>query len=243
MKKTFITVLLFSSLLAHAGETPSAVWSVSNLNMSGHAYYNINTAAAITTTTGMTACITVDWAALSNAPLLWFCTDAGTGYNKSAATLGYQGAARHAILLDLNGSSTSTTNNYNNNESAVETPDAIPSSVYLTGTSVTPVDFKQSITYFVTAQDGVSKLYTLMGNGDIQQIATRSGLATGTIDKLYVGHWNEEDSHMRGNIKNIALYGTVLTTEQMHAIATPEATTATLSLLALLGLCARRKRK
>lgn len=221
-------------------ELPSAVWSVENQDISGHTTIalTLEGGQTLNTTDGVTAFITVNWTGVSNAPMLWLCTSAGTGYANSAATFGYKGVDHHATLFSTGGSNTGASNGYNNGTNEVKTPDYIAAGVNNTTKNSSLAE--KTLTFFMTTQGGTSNLYELMDNGNIQQISSLSGMKTGTIDNLYIGHWNDGNSAQAGTA-SIALYNSVLTTEQMKALA-PEPATATLSLLALAGLCARRRR-
>lgn len=242
MKKTLIALFALGSMAMATEELPSAVWSVEDQAVSGHTTIalTLEGGQTLNTTDGVTAFITVNWTGVSNAPMLWLCTSAGTGYANSAATFGYKGNGNehHATLFSVGGGNGGTTNPYNNVASEVKTPDYIAATV---GNAAKNASLSEkTLTFFMTTAGGTSNLYELMDSGDIQLLCTQTGMKTGDIDNLYIGGWNNTDSAQSGTA-SIALYNSVLTTEQMKALA-PEPTTATLSLLALAGLCARRRR-
>ena len=91
--------------------------------------------------------------------------------------------------------------------------------------------------------------------------STASLIATTTVTSQYTGSLNSVSGYVNykfvshSYIDNLAIYDKALTTEQLADLTkyevahqtipqtVPEPTTATLSLLALAGLCARRRRK
>lgn len=119
------------------------------------------------------------------------------------------------------------------------------------GGSITPGDGTFIVTYDVTADNTAAiKLYQ---NGILIATATQAS-ANVTGEKLDVfslgGRPYEADDGSVNNLTsfsfdNVQLYEGVLSADQIASLSgvTPEPTTATLSLLALAGLCARRRRK
>lgn len=63
------------------------------------------------------------------------------------------------------------------------------------------------------------------------------------INKMQFGYYGTSVNSASTNIDNILVYGRALSAAEVKALTVPEPTTATLSLLALAGLVARRRRK
>lgn len=236
--------------VAVAAETPVAVWTLDDVSLSGNTNYTTDannvtlSSLNISGDNGYTVMITMNWTKVSNAPVLWFSTTDGTGYANSTATFGYKGGAHHACLFNTSGSNGHCVNSYTGTNDNL--PDYLSDDTGITGTggndaNVTSLKDK-TLTYFITSLDGNTKLYELLNDGNVTLIATQSGMKTGTLDTLVVGHWNGANAHQDGTM-DIQLYSSVLEVPQMKALTVPEPTTATLSLLALAGLAARRRRK
>ncbi len=254
MKKILITLLALAGVAVAATEVPVAVWSLENVSLGGHAEYTTDARGVslsslnITGASGYTAMITMNWTQVSNAPAFWFATTAGVGYTNSTATFGYRGDIHHACLFNnTSGSNSGCRDNYEvvdsnaqPNDNSANAPDYISSIV---GNDARNTDLaSKTLTYFITSENGTSKLYELLNDGSVTQIATQTGMQTGTLGTFYAGHWNNADSHQAGTM-DVQLFGSVLDTTQMKSLIIPEPATATLSLLALCGLAARRRRK
>lgn len=250
MKKAFCTLLTLCSLVFAA--EPTAVWETSDLPLSGHATYDITLDKGVTlnTTNGMTAMFTVNWAGISTAPMLWFTTTDGSAYTNSVATFGYKGNVYHAALYNnTSGSAGNMINGYDNGAATTaKTPDYLTS--FAEGDSKIDSLKDKQLVYFITSQNGISKLYTRMDDGSIQLISTHPGMKTGNIGKMYIGHWNDADSHQLGTLTYMAVYNTVLTEEQMKDLTTCKPAIPLLPIaaaaLALLGLAVfwvRRKKQ
>ena len=248
MKKTLTTLLALAGVAAAATDTesPDAVWSLENVSLGGHTAYTADangvtlSSLNITGASGYTAMITMNWTQVSNAPAFWFATTAGVGYANSTATFGYRGGFHHACLFSTAGSNGQCADNYSVANNSDNVPDYISTTISNTGRDTTLRD--KTLTYFVTSENGTSKLYELLNDGSVTQIATQTGMATGTLGTFYVGHWSNANSYQAGTM-GIQLFNSVLNTTQMKSLTIPEPTTATLSLLALAGLAARRRRR
>lgn len=247
MKKTLITLLALAGVAAADELTP--VWSMEDIDVSGNTNYPITlTDTTISSATGYTAVITLNWTVVANAPLFWLGTDDGSNYTSSTATFGYKGDSYHASLFNnTNGSNanadddagkvgiTTTLQDYSlsdNNE-------------VITATKKSTSLKNKTLTYFLTSNNGTSALYGLTNNNEVVQIATQTGMTVGNVTALHVGHWGTNSNYSDGTM-SIDLYNVVMKKNTMQSIAgavIPEPTTATLSLLALCGLAARRRRK
>lgn len=63
------------------------------------------------------------------------------------------------------------------------------------------------------------------------------------LQRLQFGYWGNANNATAVNVDNILIYDRALSATEVKALTVPEPTTATLSLLALAGLAARRRRK
>ncbi len=84
---------------------------------------------------------------------------------------------------------------------------------------------------------------TLIGSA-VTKNAVAENLRNAEITTLALGGWagNSDNDKAAGTISSLAIYSGAMTADEIAA-AVPEPTTATLSLLALAGLAARRRRK
>lgn len=83
-------------------------------------------------------------------------------------------------------------------------------------------------------------------NGDhigTSSTANATNFVAETINKMQFGYYGASANSAPTNIDNILIYNKALTADEVKALIVPEPTTATLSLLALAGLAARRRRK
>ena len=246
MKKTLITLLALAGVAAADELTP--VWSMEDIDVSGNTNYPITlTDTTISSATGYTAVITLNWTVVANAPLFWLGTDDGTAYGNSTATFGYKGDSYHASLFNTSGSNGKATDNAGIAGITTTLQDyskADDDNVITENNKGTSLKNK-TLTYFLTSENGTSALYGLTNNNEVVQIATQTGMKVGNVTALHVGHWNTGDNRSDGTM-SIDLYDGVMEKSTMQSIAgavIPEPTTATLSLLALAGLAARRRRK
>lgn len=65
----------------------------------------------------------------------------------------------------------------------------------------------------------------------------------GDLNKVQFGYWGDSSKNTQLDIDNVLIYSRPLSADEVKALTVPEPTTATLSLLALAGLAARRRRK
>lgn len=245
MKKTLITLLALCGVASAADElTP--VWSMEDIDVSGNTNYPITlTDATISSETGYTAVITLNWTEVANAPLFWLGTDDGSNYKNSTATFGYKGDSYHASLFNnTNGSNSGATDNATGITTTLQDYSLSDEDTVITDKKKSTSLKNKTLTYFLTSNNGTSALYGLTNNNEVVQIATQTGMTVGNVTALHVGHWGTNSNYSDG-IMSIALYNGVMEKNTMQSIAgavIPEPTTATLSLLALAGLAARRRR-
>ena len=120
----------------------------------------------------------------------------------------------------------------------------------------------QAISKSLTLEDTDWTTLTLVGSGKIenakkyflfsfyvdgnligsQEIAGATNFYDDNINKLQFGHYGVANNSASTNIDNILIYNNALSATEVKALTIPEPTTATLSLLALAGLAARRRR-
>ena len=241
MKKTLIALLALGGMVM--GNTIEPVWSMQDINLGTTANTAITLGGdvSLNTTDGYTAVITLNWTGVSNAPLFWLGTDDGSSYTNSTATVGYKGTDYHNSLFNTSGSNSNAENKFTGEAGALQ--DYISDVVKQNSKDSSLAD--KTLTFFLTSQNGTATLYSLDYTNAVVQIAAQTGMATGVVTGLHVGHWGTNASQNTGNM-SIALYTGVMDTVAMQNIAgkiIPEPATATLSLLALAGLAARRRRK
>lgn len=252
MKKTIVALMALAGLAAAAELSP--VWSSGSLTLGGSgedAIKNKNIAITLSDGTyitsnndyGYTAVVTLTWTKVANAPMFWLGTDDGSAYGNSTATFGFDKNRNHAGLFSTGGSNGGGTDDADGIISTLQDnlTGVSDAGVTTTGTSLEG----KSLTFFITSKAGTSTLYSLTDKNEVVKSFTRGGMATGNVTGLHVGHWRTEDTHYSGTL-SIDIYKGVMETSAMQGIAgavVPEPTTATLSLLALAGLAARRRRK
>ncbi|MCQ2364744.1 MAG: hypothetical protein MJ051_04230 [Akkermansia sp.] len=240
MKKTLITMMALVGLASADVVTPQPVLTLTDVDLSQTMYASIDNTLGLNTTTGVTVMLTVNWTGISNSPMFWIGTDDGSAYANSAATIGYRGNIHHASLFSTSGSNSGITNLYNNQVQTIKTEDYVAAFINNTAKNNTHKD--DTLVYFMTTLNGETALYTLLNDDDrsLVKLCTQGNMATGDITAYHVGNWNGGDSAQTGTA-TIALFNGVLSEAQMRGLA-PEPATATLSLLALAGLAARRRR-
>ena len=63
------------------------------------------------------------------------------------------------------------------------------------------------------------------------------------LNKVQMGYWGNGDNSGYADFDNVLIYGRAMSASEIKGLVIPEPATATLSLLALAGLAARRRRK
>lgn len=238
MKKTFTILAASVALLSGkaSADLPHPVYTLSDVNIATAHEYNIAD-LGLNTTTGYTLMLTVNWTSRGNGTLLWLSNEAGeAGYSAgstdnqlhSTATIGYStGTNKFAITYGDGGSSAGT--------------HTLPASPVTLPSHTQPASEDVTVTLFLTSQGGTATVYELASDGKLYQTSTRDGYATGNVATLSIGNWATSRATVQTGTMHAAVFNGVLTTQQMADLI-PEPTTATLSLLALAGLAARRRR-
>ena len=94
----------------------------------------------------------------------------------------------------------------------------------------------------VTMAEGAFNFYM---NGELVATASKTGLMSGEITTLGLGGWvgNYSNSLLDYTLGSLAIYDGAMSAAEVKGLIIPEPATATLSLLALAGLAARRRRR
>lgn len=102
-------------------------------------------------------------------------------------------------------------------------------------------------TLFVTSYEGTVTLYEVDNDSVLTKICSTTNLSEGVANSIVFAEWARDDGPHSTNDNRatigITAYKGALTETQMTSLIVPEPATATLSLLALAGLAARRRRK
>ena len=249
MKKTIIALLALAGVAAADTLTPVASVTDYSVTSSGVVSFSDPTSdwsdfsGKIDAAAGFTLQITLtDWTC-ANGPLFYFST-AGVDDSSNATslvTIGYtsgnniQGWTGATVFNTANGSATSGNVAYSD-----ITGKDLPSHDSLTNGKL-----PDTVSLFVTGKSGAITLYEVDTSFNLVEIAKTTNVTTGTAQSIVFSQWTNASNKQNGNRATIDIvaYNGVLTTTQMTALAVPEPTTATLSLLALAGLAARRRRR
>lgn len=134
---------------------------------------------------------------------------------------------------------------YNSNTSYMQS--AFNGSVNnVTQTAVADVSSLTSNTPQLVTVTFLSNTITMYLNGEVASTATikASSDITSNLTSMAFGSWcyNTANGTMNENIYNLSIYRGAMSADQVRELV-PEPATATLSLLALAGLAARRRRK
>lgn len=253
MKKTLVTIMALAGVAAADTPTPTAAVNDYTFNTSVITFGSTDTAwssfaGKINAANSFTLQISLtDWKP-ANGPLFYLSTkdsESAATYDTSLVTVGYSadgnglsGWYGAALFNSANGSMRTDTDNTN------------PGPVNYTYTSASRTELPShanssslEATLFVTANQGTVTLYEVNYDNELVQICSTTNLSAGEAKSIVFSQWsNTTTTNDNNGTISISAYNGVLTTSQMAALI-PEPTTATLSLLALAGLAARRRRK
>ena len=249
MKKTLIALMALAGV-ASAESTLTPIASVENYSISDSCVVSLSDITSgwsdfsgdINATTGFTLQITLTNWTVANGPLFYFSTGGSDNSSNatSLVTVGYtsgnniSGWTGATLFNKANGSATTGNVTYSNIAGKVLPSHATPSNNKLSGT----------ISLFVTGKNGAITLYEVDSSNQLVEICNTTCLDSGTAQSIVFSQWTNDAGKKNSNRATVSMtaYSGVLSTGQMSTLI-PEPTTATLSLLALAGLAARRRRK
>lgn len=126
------------------------------------------------------------------------------------------------------------------------TPSSPAVSAYSSALGLTATDSLTSVTTFTFVSDDTAKTFTIYRNGEQIDQWTGWDTDTGIIGVQVGGRWGAGNK-IQGSesvvFDNVTIWNRALSASEVSGLVVPEPTTATLSLLALAGLAARRRRK
>ena len=228
MKHYIATAALIAAGTAFA-DAADLIWSKSDIGLTGSNTYTISE----TISDGFTVKIDLSgWQAV-NGPIGWLTTEAGSGYQQSAATFGWgkssNNAEWHATTFTSGGSATG--------QQAGDSYADVNSYGAQTGTPFDTV-------LFLTVQGGTASLYeqTETGN-EVVLVAQTSGMSTSAVNGLYVGHWSGGESQHQGGTMDVGVYNAVLSTTEMASMIPEPSAFGLLAGLGALALVASRRRR
>lgn len=222
------------------------------------------------TSNALTAGTVTSWSELPtwNAAGYGECTTSSTHPYTTAA--GLKAADGFTVSFDINGAGAGTLLSMtNSNMSALwrSVSVTLADSTETTGASIISAQFlgntSTAVSKTLTLSDTDWTTLTLVGSVDSTATSTivldfyidgehvgTSSTANATnitgdnaINNMQFGHFGTSSSSASTNIDNILVYGRALSAKEVKALTVPEPAAATLSLLALAGLAARRRRK
>lgn len=98
----------------------------------------------------------------------------------------------------------------------------------------------------VTENNQLTMDFGIYVNGELSASYTNYGawnFVAEPLNRVQFGYWGDASKNTQLDIDNVLIYSRPLSADEVKALTIPEPTTATLSLLALAGLAARRRRK
>ena len=228
-------MLLTCCAVASAVDIPDSVWSQSNVDMTEVQKFDLSSLLLSTAEGKQGFTLMVDFTGVSAndaQSAFWIGTSDTVAYKNSAATLvwSYQPKLANAE----NGSS-------NKNVVTLENGETYVSDGTVAGASSSNV----TTTYFITSYEGTAYLYQKGKTEGVVQMFGNAGMIAADVKYLQISNWAQTATSQSSGTANFTLFEGVLSTEQMSQLVypIPEPATATLSLMALCGLAARRRRK
>lgn len=221
---------------AFAVDIPASVWSQTKVDMTKVQTFDLSEYMLSTAEGKKGFTLMVDFygvTANDSESAFWIGTGETEDYKNSAATLVWSWNPKLANAA--NGSS---------NKGVVDLPENDADYVY-EGTVAGNSSSNVTTTYFITSYEGTAYLYQKGATEGVVRMFGNDQMSAGDVKYLQISNWNRDATSQKSGTANFTLYEGVLSTEQMTQLVypIPEPTTATLSLLALAGLAARRRRK
>lgn len=238
MKKTLIALMALAGMASAADYTLETAWTADF----GSQYLNADGTVKGYTTT------------LTSPGTFWDAAKLaveGGAQTKSDGRIhmagGNYGDFSSDFQLTLTGTLTSTTNGHISELKAGSTGNWLclgytNGNLTLTGSGISAATSTGSITTGTEYSFTLTKVGTTLtfAAGEVSVTATLNSAYSGTIDNLTIGGNTGENERVPMLLESVAMSNVTIVPESP---AVPEPTTATLSLLALAGLAARRRRK
>lgn len=168
--------------------------------------------------------------------------DAGAGTLLSMTSGGGMGALWRSVSVTLAASTETPGASIISAQFLGDTSTAVSKTLTLSDTDWTTLTLVGSVDSTVTTTI-VLDFYIDGEHVGTSSTANAANFTSETINRMQFGHLGEPTSSATTNIDNILVYGRALSATEVKALTVPEPATATLSLLALAGLAARRRRK
>lgn len=262
MKKTIITLLALCGV-ATAADSITTLASVSDYTISSSSFVSFSDETSdwyafnnqINAATGFTLQITLTSWTPANGPLFYLSTgttETSALYNTSLVAVGYSNDGNS--LSGWHGATLFNTDNGSMGSSNPNVAGKNPGPVTYEYTSNSRTELPShansgslEATLFVTSNNGTVTLYEVDNDSVLTKICSTTNLSEGVAKSIVFAEWPRENGahSTNGNRATIGItaYKGALTETQMTSLIVPEPTTATLSLLALAGLAARRRRR
>ena len=266
MKKTFITLMALAGV-ASAASVDYTLYESLGLDSDLFAAYDCSTGAASLGGSGISTNFTVDngVAVLGNGKgtpwsnsvsigaasggdftLSLDLVDLGTNSTWGCIFIGYSststgGGYNNSLTLQVNSNNELVWSTSNGGEDSFAGNAAynLGTGIYTGDTAGKTHAEGQTLTL---VQDSTAKTLTLYVDGE--QVAQATNWTSAQMKAINFGCiFGGKKPIDDAKIDNVAIWNTALSAEQVKSLIVPEPTTATLSLLALAGLAARRRRK
>lgn len=258
MKNTLLALLALSSVSLGA-----TLAEIDTTDTSLKTYWNFDSSNALT------AGSVKSWLELPTWNAAGYGESTTTSTHPYTTSAGLKAADGFTVSFDINGAGAGTLLSMtNSNMSALwrSVSVTLADSTETPGASIISAQFLGSpdtaVSKTLTLSDTDWTTLTLVGSVDSKVASTfvldfyidgehigtsstpKASNITGgnVINNMQFGHFGTSTSSAPTNIDNILVYGRALSAKEVKALTVPEPTTATLSLLALAGLAARRRR-